>query len=165
MDTTDSISPDAVEGVRMIANRQPVGSLAFSGAVKAAIDAGLAYDADPTYWASDMNIGRTAALTETGRGIALAHRFIDTCACEPCLREAPTDVSAYCNFCRGQGKQQGYVGRDCYGCYLKLHPEVAAERTQRLDACKPHSRRSDRSEWNANLTYVPQGTTLVREQR
>lgn len=170
---TTTYSPEALEGIRIITAGEMTGGLGpFREPVKAAIEAGLAYDADPNYWASDMLIGRSAALTEEGLRVAHEGGFLTACACgEACKRETNPTVSAYCHSCRVRGNREGWINAEqCYGCYLTSHPDVFQARLAILKANETHNRR-DRNDWQKRhryeegLNYIDPTHTRVKDYR
>jgi hypothetical protein len=172
--TTTDYSELALQGVSDIAANLPVGGFQYTPQVKAAVDAGLAYDSDPTYWASDMNIGRSAALTELGQTVARDLGLFATCACTGCRNTANPEVMPYCRSCQVQGNREGWVYSgpetpQCYMHYLWTHDAVMETRKQRLEANL--ERRGNRNDWERRaryeeaLKYVDPGHQRVREAR
>jgi len=105
-----SVTED-LEGVRAIA----AGKVPFdlNEDILSAIAHGLAYDADPTYWAQDIGARRKIALTEEGLTVAQSHGWLITCECRGCDLETATEsLSA-----ERQAHQRPPYARFCSGCY------------------------------------------------
>jgi hypothetical protein len=141
----------ALQGVSEIASGTLRGGLQFTPAVKAAIEAGLAVDADPYFAMSDMLIGPSARLTDAGRAVAHDQTLLVLCACPGCNREVnpATARDGYCDNCLRTGNQRtssgrwgGWInGNQCYDHYLFARPEVQAERSRLLRENTQTSRR------------------------
>lgn len=130
MSTLTFFAESAREGVRKIVARERLATArGFLDDVRSAIDAGLAYDADPTYWASDdPTKGRTVALTVTGVELAVAQGWV--CQCKGCRALTTQGV---CRNCLASARTYGVLGGCCAGCWLRRHPEVVAERRFKQD--------------------------------
>jgi len=183
--TTPEYSELALQGVSDIAAGFPAGGYTYSPQVKAAVEAGLAYDSDPTSWASDMNIGKSAALTILGLRVAREQGYLQRCQCFGCEREAnPVALVThadhpelvYCRQCALRGNREGWIysdvpvapDRQCYDHYLLTHAQAAAERRGRLDANTRTSTRRRRDyeqerRWTEATSYIDPAHQRRRE--
>lgn len=128
------ISNAILQGIEMVANRKYAANFAFLPPVQLAIGAGYAYDADPNWhFSDDPRANVSAALTDKGIEIAIAHGWLIKCGCcDKLIGQADNErYKGFCPMCRASASQYGCVGDKC--AYHALTPQIIEERRRRKD--------------------------------
>ncbi len=133
-----------LKGIEMVANGH-IGRFSYNPEVQLAIDAGYAYNSDPTWhFSDDFRAGVRAWLTKKGIKIATRHGWLVKCKCKGCDKITNMQFGGFCSTCSGSGTAYGFIEGKCGFHYIGEHPEVYEER-----------RKQKNSKW------LPPGTVVV----